>query len=259
MWGREREVPPDQFQIFPYAFLKIRVLAAVVFLVAALAACSAGTDAMVRTLQTAVGRDSGISGARLNPNFRYLRVTVGGRVALLVLGNEDSHAQGPIQVWFSAQKEVLRFQNGRTVGAVGLTTEWREVSLTELQSWSVIARSGEPVPWTRVRDVMPGYRFGVRDALVVRVVPPPRKSELQGMDPQSLTWFEERVEPERRAGGLGGLGGFLADDMVLPPARYAVDLRDGKETVVYGEQCLAVDLCFAWQRWPTESADSKGK
>lgn len=190
---------------------------------------------MVRTLQTAVGRDSGITGARLNPNFRYLRVTVGGRVALLVLGSEDRNPQGPIQVWFSAQKEVLRFQDGRTVGAVGLTTEWRAVSLSELPTWSVIARGGEPVRWTRVRDVMPGYRVGVRDALVVRVVSAPGKSELQGVDPQRLTWFEERV------------------DKGLPPARYAVDLRYGKEIVVYGEQCLAVDLCFAWQRWPAES------
>jgi hypothetical protein len=27
--------------------------------------------------------------------------------------------------------------------------------------------------------------------------------------------------------------------------------EDGTETVVYGEQCLAADLCFTWQLWPT--------
>ncbi len=240
--------------------MKIRALTAVVSLVAALAACSAGTDAMVRTLQSAVGRDGGIAGVRLNPDFRYLRIAVGGRVALLVLGSEDSHPQGPIQVWFSAQREVLRFQNGRMVGAVGLTTEWRAVSLPELQSWSAIARAEPPARWTRVREVMPGYRFGVKDSLVVRGTRAPMKSELVGADPQSLTWFEEKIEPEQPARGLAVIGRILADDdKVLPPARYAVDFSDGKETVVYGEQCLARDLCFTWQRWPVESDCSKGK
>jgi hypothetical protein len=28
-----------------------------------------------------------------------------------------------------------------------------------------------------------------------------------------------------------------------------VDLRGGKETVVYGEQCITPDICFTWQRW----------
>jgi hypothetical protein len=43
-----------------------------------------------------------------------------------------------------------------------------------------------------------------------------------------------------------------ADDKTLPPARYAVDLRGGKETVVYGEQCITPDICFTWQRWSAE-------
>ncbi len=229
--------------------VKIRARAAVLSLVAALVACSSGTNAIVQTLQDAVGRDRNVATARLNPNFRYLRVTVDGRVALLALGNEDGHPQGPIEVWFSAQREVLRFQNGRLVGAVGLTTEWRSVSLPELPSWSAVARAAQPVRWTRLRDVMPGYSFGVRDTLVLRVTSPPKKSQLQGLDAQSLTWFEEQIDPERLAGYLATPGGSLATDNALPPARYAVDFRDAKETVVYGEQCLAPKLCFTWQRW----------
>lgn len=207
-------------------------------------------NAIVQTLQDVVQGPQSVANARLNPNFRYLRVTIGSRVVFLALGNEDSHPQGPIEVWYSAEREVLRLQKGRIVGAVGLTTEWRNVVLPELPSWSAITRAQEPVSWVRIRDVMPGYRFGVRDKLVLRVLPPPRNSALQGPDPQSLNWFEERLQPDSLARFPATLFTGLAVDSGLPPARYAVDLREGKETVVYAEQCLAPDLCFSWQRWP---------
>src|SRR5450759_1576231 len=120
--------------------VKIRVCAALLLLVAVLSACSSGTNAILQTLPYAYGRNPSVDSARLNPNFRYLRVTIGGRVVLLALGYLDSHPQGPIEVWYSAEREVLRLQHGRLVGAVGLTTEWRDVSLPELPSWSAVVR-----------------------------------------------------------------------------------------------------------------------
>src|SRR5471030_2542976 len=231
-------------------YVKIRALAAVLSLVAALSGCSSASNAILQTLPNVYGRKASVDDARLNPNFRYLRVTIGGRPVLLVLGNVDSHPQGPIEVWYSAGREVLRLQNGRFVGAVGLTTEWRGVSFPELPSWSAAARADQGILWTRTRDVMPGYRFGVKDELSLRVVAEPKRSELKGLDSQRLTWFEERVEPGPVRGLSAVFGNTLAADSVLPPARYAVDFRNGQETVVYGEQCLAPKLCFTWQRWP---------
>ncbi len=231
----------------------IRARTAVLSLAAALSACSAGSNAILQTLPYAYGRNPGVDNARLNPNFRYLRVTIGGRVVLLALGNVDSHPQGPIEVWYSAEREVLRLQNGRIIGAVGLTTEWRDVSLPELPSWSVAARANQAYLWTRTRDVMPGYRFGVKDALSLRVVPEPKRSALKGLDPQRLAWFEERAESGPVAGISAVFGNRSAVDIPLPPARYAVDLQGGLETVVYGEQCLVSDLCFTWQRWPAQT------
>ena len=234
--------------------MKIRSRVAILLLlVAALSACSAGSNAILQTLPYAYGRNPGVDNARLNPNFRYLRVTIKRRAVLLALGNVDSHPQGPIEVWYSAEREVLRLQNGRLVGAVGLTTEWRDVSLPELPSWSVAARADQAYPWTRTRDVMPGYRFGVKDALSLRVVLEPKRGALQGLDPQRLTWFEDRVEPGPVARLSAVFGSSPATDLLLPPARYAVDLQGGRETVVYGEQCLAPDLCFTWQRWPAQN------
>ncbi len=203
---------------------------------------------MLQTLRQAAGGADNVASARLNPNFRYLRLTIAGRVVLLALGYEDVDSSGPVEVWYSAEREVLRLQNGRLVGATGLTTEWRSVSMPALPSWSALARSDQAHRWNRVRDVMPGYRLGVRDAMSVRVVSQPRKSDLQGLDPQGFIWFEERLE----AGGVDR-------NEVLPPARYAVEMQDGKEVVVYGEQCLEKGLCFSWQRWPVQEQSVVGK
>jgi hypothetical protein len=211
---------------------------ALVALTALLAGCSPVMDAARDTLRLAVRGEPGPDPARLNPGFRYLRVTVGKRVAFLALGNLDPHPRGRVEVWYSGQKEVLRLLDGRVVGATGMTTDWREVELPELPSWSALAASGQPFSWKRKRDVMPGYRLGFEDSLVLRVIPAPERSALTGRDPRALIWFEERRVETPGAG-----------DQALPPARYAVDFSGGRETVVYGEQCLSTELCFTWQRW----------
>lgn len=218
--------------------LTVLLRRAALLLAAALAACSAVPNPVLRTLQQAV-QGGGVVNPRLDPHFRYLRVAVDGAATFLILGNEEADPRGPVEVWYSVDGEVLRLQRGRLVGAVGLPTEWRRVVLPALPAWAELARTGQPLHWTRERDVMPGYHWGVRDALRLRVTAPPRRSVLQGVDPGGLTWFEEEMDPE--SGTAGG---------ALPAARYGVDLRGGQETVVYGEQCLTPTFCFSWQRWP---------
>lgn len=239
--------------------MNVRVLAVAVSMAAVLSGCSAGGNAILQTLPYAYKRSPGVDDARLNPNFRYLRVTIGGRVAMLALGDFDKDRRGPIEVWYSAEREVLRLQNGRIAGAVGLTTEWRNVLLPDLPSWSANARSDRALHWTRQRDVMPGYRYGLKDELSLRVIAAPQSSALRDLDPQRLTWFEERVETGMVAGHPRVLDGRTKADEFLPPARYAVDISGDRETVVYGEQCLAVALCFTWQRWPVQAQNVAGK
>lgn len=194
---------------------------------ALLSACSVMDNPVLKTMSHAVPSLGREENPGLNPHFRYLRVVVEGRVVYLALGNID-HG---VKVWYSAMHEVLRLQNGRIAGVTGTATEWRNVSIPDLPSWDTLAGSKKPYKWTRVRDVMPGYQYGIRDELVLHAIPAPKNSELKGWDPGSLAWFEE-------------------DDVsrALPPARYAVDLSEGK--AVYGETCLSPDLCFSWQYWP---------
>ena len=222
-------------------------------MVALLVGCTAGANAIFNTVQSvAFSNGAAVDQAALNPNFRYLRVTIDGRVALLALGDIDSNSRGQVEVWYSAQREVLRLQDGRLIGAAGLITEWRNVEFADLPSWSSLKARKQSAEWTRTRDVMPGYRFGIRDPLVVTSTQAPASSSLSGIDPAKFTWFEERVGQVDEAGQYRIIALRNPDD-ALPPSRYAVDYSGSNPIVVYGEQCLKPTFCFSWQRWPVNS------
>jgi hypothetical protein len=214
-----------------------RILSVVVMLLAPLwlAGCQSGPDPTVEMIRAALF-PSQPSGAGLDPRVSYLRVTARQRVAFFALGYVDPHPQGAIEVWYSAERETLRLQNGRVVGMSGAATEWRQVRLPALPSWSELRDRNSAFGWTRVRDVMPGYRFNLRDELQLRPIAVPARSALVGVDPASLYWFEETLLP-----GPG------VDP--LQPARYAVQTVQGEAVVVYGEQCLSADFCLTWQPW----------
>ena len=205
---------------------RVRLLSAVrasIGLVAlSLSACSSVTN-YVSTVKRVAGLGQRADDNNLEPAYRYLRVTVSGNSTFVVLGDIDKHPDGAVEVYYSSTGEVLRFQNGRLAGAIGLTTEWRRVAFLDTPKWAV-ATDGKAIEWTRVRDEMPGYRYGVEDRVSIRKIAPPNKSSLLDVAPESLTWFEERV-----------IQGKTTSDN-LPVARYAVSFVGNRETVVYGEQ-----------------------
>ena len=204
----------------------------------AAAGCAEQTTAVLQTVRQGISRDNSAAADafKLDPRYRYLRVTHQGGVAILILGGIDKDPRGTIQTWYAADAAVLKLQNGRLVGNAGLLPEWRAVTVPELPAWSQIAADGKPVQWQRIRDVMPGYHYGIRDQLILSVIPTPRTTGLVRMDPAKLIWFEERTQ--------------ASTDERLPPARYAVQ----GDTLVYGEQCVSVRNCIKWQRWPADGA-----
>jgi len=214
-----------QPSIFPVAFL----------LAVLVSGCSSGLDAIYQTAKRSVVADSNVSGAKLDPRFRYIRATVKGRPAFLALGNEEPGAEGVVRVWYSANKEVLKFRDGRLVGASGLNHEWRNVFFNDVPSWAQLLKSDSEKIYTRYRDVMPGYRLGVEDRLSIRRIAQPKRA-VRGISSEGLVWFEERQ--------VGG-----AADMTVPRAIYGLEVKNGVAEVVYGEQCIAKDLCFTWQKW----------
>ena len=209
----------------------------------ALATCLAGcavepasqavVDAYRLMRSEGVARQSAVE---LNPNFRYLRVQIGTREVFMVLGYVDQLPDGPVQVWYSADADVLRLRDGRVVGATMKSgTDWLSVTFAHLPSWEAV---GSQAVFDRARDESPGYRYGIKEKLLIRRITPPDDSQLKLVPASSLTWFEETVQ-----GGADGL-----------PARYAVSLNGaGAHQVVYAEQCLSSEYCFSWQSWPPSS------
>jgi hypothetical protein len=103
--------------------------------------------------------------ANPDPKYRYLRIEVVGRPpALLVLGYVDNHAQGEIEVWYSAKNEVIKIQNGRIISTTGLELDWRAVSYPYLPpAWS--DTSTQVNVYQRSRDEMPGHRYDIQDRI----------------------------------------------------------------------------------------------
>lgn len=225
---------PDFYDIFSHkSRMAVRPFLALLLLVA-LSACAVNTNPVVRTLSGAFSGAGDIDNVSLNPRYSYLWVVFDGHPLILALGYIEPANDGDIQVWYGADHQVLRLKNGRLFGVVGMVVEWRSVTLPTLPSWSELVYRDQPFEWTRTRDVMPGYRLGVQDMLVLRRIAPPTKSELRKRDTAALIWFEE------------SLSGAVEK---LPPARYAVDASDGENKIVYAEQCLSPDVCLSWQKW----------
>lgn len=210
-----------------------------------LAACLAGcavepaTQAVLDAyrLNRSEGGESAANG--LNPAFSYLRVQVGEREVFMALGYIDQLADGPVQVWYSGDGDVLRLRDGRVVGAtMKAGPNWLGVSFAQLPGWDTLV---EQAAFERVRDVSPGYRFGIRERMLIRRIAAPDDSQLRLIPAASLTWFEEVVQGETD----------------IPPARYAIstDGPNGAGRVVYAEQCLSSEYCFSWQSW---SSTEKG-
>ena len=172
-----------------------------------------------------------------NPTFQYLKVTVHGRPAFLVLGYVEPH--DATEVWYSAKGEVIKLKAGRLTGALGLETEWRQVSFVNVPKWPELLQSRQQLVWKyqRVIDVMPGYVSSLTDRLTLNQLPysqvqrrlGPLVRHLAGKT--ELRWFEE-------AG---------ASD--LPAAIYAVYAASSSPKVVLTYQCVSSQLCMVLEPW----------
>jgi hypothetical protein len=172
-----------------------------------------------------------------NPAFQYLKVTVHGRPAFLVLGYLEQH--DATEVWYSSKGEVIKLQAGRLTGALGLEAEWRQVTFTGAPEWHELLKSRQQLVWKyqRVRDVMPGYVSSLTDRLTLTQLPYSQVQKRLGPLVQHLAgrselrWFEE-------AGASN-----------LPSAFYAVDTSAISPKVVLTYQCVSLQLCMVLEPW----------
>jgi len=209
------------------------------YLITALLAVSVagcGQTPLTRTLGDAFGWTTDVDSLNLNPNYAYLRVSTPERALLMVLGYEDTLPDGPVQTWYSQAGQVLQLRDGRLHATKGFPVDWTSVRYQDLPSWDGATRRPR-TRFIRYRDEMPGYRIGVFDAVTLRTIAPPADARLSGIDPSQLRWLEETTDTALKG---------------MPSARYGLSERDGRLSVVYGEQCLSAQFCMAWQTWPVK-------
>ena len=219
-------------------WFSIKLLGSVIGLLALLTGCV--QTPVTKTLAEAFGKGNSVSidAIKLNPNLKYLRVTVRDRAVLMVLGYSENSPKGNIETWYSSQGEVIKLLNGRVVSTNGLEVDWRNVNDVPFPNWTELNAfnlSASPFEFKRTYDQMPAYQFGISETVQLYGVRTPTNANLVGLPANQLKWVEEKVK-----GTAHG----------LPSARYGLSTQKGQTFVVYGEQCFSNALCFSWQTWP---------
>ncbi|MFT4174399.1 MAG: hypothetical protein QM639_17675 [Rhodocyclaceae bacterium] len=192
-------------------------------------------------------RSATLDTTRLDPSLRYLRATVNGTPVALVLGSIDTQTDPDslrttsIENWYSGTGELVRIKDGRLLSTTGIgPVDWRATRSSGVPSWTtVLGAPGQMWTYTRTRDVMPGYHYGLRDAITVAASAPPVATRLVTVPAERLQWFRES----------GSTEGTDDPRLAAQPALYGVDVsKTGNDAVVYLEQCLSTELCLTLQR-----------
>lgn len=235
-----------------------------IFITLGLSACTGNQSAIYETLKLAfINPNTMIDSHPLDPGYTYLRADLNGNPALLVLGYTDREQNGFVGVWYSAARETIQIQNGRLSSTHGLDINWIEVKLMDappisaaldpknieaaaLATTKVYRNLKNPLTYTRIRTVMPGYRANIEEVIEMRALAnAPNNAPLrlkEGPYSANLRWVEERVRPRVR----------VADNPGLTPvtATYAIDVTTSEMRPIYGRQCLTTSYCLSWQVWP---------
>jgi len=227
------------FRFFNHSRSFVHCLLCSSFLLCLVSLSGCGHTPITLTFYEAAGIDkrTNLDDFQLNPNLRYLRVTIKDKPLLLVLGYTETLPQGTLDTWYSNQGEVIQLLNGRLWSTVGLAIDWKNIRYEVLPTWSKLMSQGSS-QFLRTRDQMPGYSFDIQHVVHIYSVAAPLQSNLVGQHATQLKWFEEKVESTK------------SDN--LPSARYGIALKDGQPVQVYGEQCFSNELCFSWQAWPVQ-------
>ena len=89
-----------------------------------LSSCSSPVQAVTDYIQFKRGASqANVAKTPLTPGFDYLLITVNRKSFLMARGGTELSPNGPIGIWYSGSREVMRLQNGRIIGASGTPVE----------------------------------------------------------------------------------------------------------------------------------------
>lgn len=225
-----------------------------------------------------------INEAQLSPEYGYLRFWLRDQEALLVreldiLDRDQSNSSPPTIaqptsnqvryarfdgpfVWYSSDRHVLKTQNGRYMGSIGLEKNWANLQIINAPNWEqvLVNSKRKPVPASRAAFVPPlplaGFKRSYNQIPTANMLVQERvavfKLDATPKDipatvfrllnnlpnPQSVHWFLELVESSNIK-QTDSIRGYYA----------LTEGADGKASLVFAQQCLTKDLCFAWMPW----------
>jgi hypothetical protein len=224
-------------------FRNIKLIFIACVAVCGLWGCAGDSRVFVDTYRLifASGSDDFTKTAKLNPEVRYMRVTLDGR-AFFIAHWFTENAVSPdkaVDVWRTGQADVIKISAGRIISVTGVQADWFAVRFENLPTWKeLVQRDQAPNFAVRERDIRKNYQFGLRENMTIKQIQKPAHHVLLGVEKKDLIWYEESYQPNRLPASVFAIS--RANDAKLPAQ------------VVYSWQCLAVDFCLGMQAWTPE-------
>lgn len=162
----------------------------------------------------------------ISAGFEYLEVEWQGRKAAMALGYRETQGSHVSEHWYSGQGEMLKLLNGRIVQAIGMTHEVRNIE-TNTPVWSDILTRRSPVVWSQTKEVMPRYRYGLKEFVLSKEMTPSASEKGRASD--ATTWVIEEVKTKDEKGKVW-----------VYQQKFALN----GNSVIYSEQCLVPEMCF---------------
>jgi len=232
-------------------------------LVSIIQGCTTASDAAFQTFKSAFQNTSSqINQAILNPEFRYLRVNIAGLDALMVKGYLDKDRNGEIEIWYSSDGSVMRFQQGRYLGSVGLDTNWQNVSFKNPPRLEqIVSYFDRPNPSPKISSVNAFYPteqyFYSRNHTLI----PARKTILDESISASVSRNTPQLIPKNFLPYLQSkeliwvteqTSQSISDKKSSPISWYGFQKTNNQYSLVVGQQCLTMDFCITWMPWPVQ-------
>ncbi|WP_156819147.1 hypothetical protein [Psychrobacter lutiphocae] len=196
----------------------------------------------------------------LNPQFNYIKLIMNGQTLWLAQGVTQQWPVANTQVFYSSDRSVFKWANGRLIAVTTPLIDWRE-HLPQAINWP----AQKPFQFQRYVDRIEGILALPEFREVNESLPPAHHSYVG--DEANLVWVHEysvhqkadtqsyRSQadiPSKASKLLQQLTGTSKSNQAYASfdAWYAFEFQNMK-TPVYGQQCISKQYCLSWQVWNT--------
>ncbi|PNK61019.1 hypothetical protein [Psychrobacter sp. FDAARGOS_221] len=172
---------------------------------------------------------------QLNPQFNYIKLNMNGQTLWLAQGATQQWPAANTKVFYSADRSVFKWSNGRLISVTTPLIDWRE-QLQQPFSWS----AAKPFQFRRQVDQVNGV-VAWPQLREVNEASQPKHHSYVGENSNLIWLHETTINPSQSASSQP----YATFDYW-----YAFDSQSMNEPV-YGQQCISKQYCLSWQVWKT--------